>query len=154
MSLIRVPKMHHALFLTLKDAPFCSLIMSLGRLILRGEFLEDFLGAAWDELGVTEAFVVSGVAEELRGVLEEVLDVLVADAGALAEGGPVAGAGVVEGDDEVVDGFGFGGDLAESDAGTGECGSVIDSLVLFVSIDAEEGARQSCGVTMVQLCCD
>lgn len=41
------------------------------------------------------------------------MEVLVADPGLRGEGLPVPGAGLVEADDEVVDVFGFGGDLAE-----------------------------------------
>ncbi len=51
------------------------------------------------------------------------MKVCVTDAGLGGQGIPVAGTGFVESDDEVVDGFGLWGDLAEGDAVAQEGGS-------------------------------
>ena len=89
----------------------------------RGQLLEGGGREARDELGVAEALVVADVAEELRGVLEEVLDVIAGDAGLPVELAPVAAADLVQGQDEVEDGLGLGADLAQHDARAQEGGS-------------------------------
>jgi hypothetical protein len=60
----------------------------------------------------------------LCGVLEEILEIVVADARLLLERGPVTIAGFIKRDYEVVDGLRFRADLAKGDSGTGEGSSV------------------------------
>lgn len=123
MPLLRKAQVHQILSLRPKDPPLRSIIKLLRLLILRRQRCKRRLRCPGYELRVSESLVVSAVAEELRRVLEEVLQVLGAYARAGGVGGPVAGTGAVEGEDEVVDGFAFRGDLAEDDAGAGEGGS-------------------------------
>lgn len=60
------------------------------------------------------------------------LEFFIVDSGFLLDGFPVAICGFVEGDDEVEDVFGFGGDLTEGNSGSGEGGSGV--LLLPVHI--------------------
>jgi hypothetical protein len=63
----------------------------------------------------------------LGRIFEEVLQIVVTDAGLLLQRGPIAIAGLVKGNNEVEDRLRLGGDLAEGDACAGE-GCSIEGL--------------------------
>ena len=76
------------------------------------------------ELGVAERFVIAAIAQKLGGIVEVCLQFVVGEAGLFRKRRVVAMAVLVESDYEVIDGFGFGGDLAEYDAGTCKRGTI------------------------------
>jgi hypothetical protein len=76
------------------------------------------------EFRISERLVVARVSEELGGIVEEMLDIFVREAGCLRGLFPVAAEMGVQGDYEVIDCFGFWADLAENDPGAGKRGAV------------------------------
>lgn len=130
MAGTRVTKVHKRLFLGLID-PTSSLASLLECcLCFRGSRGQSLQGRRWqsrNELGITETLVVTAVTKELNGIFQKEAKVFRADICLLGKAGPVPIAGTVEGDDEVVDRFGFGRDLTEGNSSSFEGSSRIAS---------------------------
>lgn len=130
MAGTRVTEMHKRLFFGLID-PTSSLISLLECcLCFRGSRGQSLQGRRWqsrNELGITEALVVTAVTKELNRIFQEEAKVFRADICLLGKAGPVPIAGTVEGDYEVVDWFGFGRDLTKGNSSSLESSSRITS---------------------------
>lgn len=77
--------------------------------------------------------VVSKVTENTSSIFYPVLDIILANTGLLSKLFVVAVNSFMNGDDQIEDGFGFWGDLSESDAATEDssAGDVVGIELLF-----------------------
>jgi hypothetical protein len=108
------------------------LLVEAQRLLGRGGQRLELAGLqARHELGVAEGLVVAEVSEELRGVVQVGVELLLRQPGFFGERLVVAFAVLVQGDDEIVDGLRLGRELAEDDARAGEAGSVTILASIF-----------------------
>lgn len=138
MPVIQEAQMHESRVITGENSTFRSLIIPLCFRGSGGQSSKRLFVASGYELGVSESLVVAAVAKKLRRVFEEELQFVVADAGFLLQGGPVPVAGLVEGEYEIEDVLGLGGDLTEGDACASEGGSRGALLADVRSVKAED----------------
>lgn len=124
MSIVQEAQMHQALIIARENSTLCLLIELLCLCGTSSQCRKNLLLASGNELGVSKAFVVTAIAQELSSVFEKILQIVVADADFLLERDPIAVAIFVKRYYEVVDWLRFRADLAESDSCTGEGSSV------------------------------
>lgn len=109
--------MHDPGVVAREDSAIGSLVVLSCLWCSSSQSIECFLATSWHELGISEALVVSIVAEKLSSIFEEMLQVLSSDAGLVLQSFPVSIGSLVQLNDEVKDVFRLGGDLAKRDSG-------------------------------------
>jgi hypothetical protein len=134
VSLIRKPQVHNPLLVTREDRAIGLDVVGLRLLRRRCQSIKNLFRAPRNKLGIPKPLVVTAVAQELRRVLEEVLQVGRGDACFLAKCLKVPRARAEQAEDKIVDRFGFGRYLAQCYAGACEGGSVSLSLSKIMSL--------------------
>ena len=99
----RISKRHHASIVAGKDGTFSRLVERIGFWCCGSQSIKRRLGTSWNKLGVSEAFVIATVAQELGEILQCKGEIFIRDASFLLERFPVSVGGFVQLDDEIED---------------------------------------------------
>lgn len=105
VAILGESKMHDGRVRGAEDSSIGSLVELVGFQRGGSQGRHTLLATSGNELGVTEALVVASVAEEHDSILEESGHLFLVDASLHSESSPVASRGVVEGNNEVIDGL-------------------------------------------------
>ncbi|KAI6761102.1 hypothetical protein HG531_001655 [Fusarium graminearum] len=125
VAIVWVAQVHHGRVVGAEDATLCSLIKLVGFGRSGSQGSNSLLGAAGNKLGVTKALVVSIVAEEHGGILEEAGGLFLLNASLLGQGVPVAICRLVQRQDQIKDGLRLWGDLSKDNSGAGKSSSMM-----------------------------